>query len=571
MTIQQKVRLMIMLLVGLMMSFDVMAEESSNKLSMPTLFADHMLLQRDIPCHIWGWGRPGTAVSVAFNGQNQQTTVAADGNWSLKLDAMDALSTGSELVVKDDRSELSFSNVVVGDIWICSGQSNMGVGVDRLKGVAPELWEDIVETTDYPNVRYMNVKEVKSPFEENRDISVQVDWTALTKDVDLSRLRPSGIGFIFATRLHRELDIPVAFIQSAIGSSAIETWTSREALMSSEEGKLIIDTWAKVQNNYSDERLKEYVDAEIREAQARGDDKQASKMKDPRHWPKEPIASRLHPCSAFNGMIAPLTKMSIKGVIWDQGEANTNRAWQYRELLPLMISDWRKHWEQGNGSAAKTLPFYQVQIQDWRQPLDRSQRPPSSGDACAEIRDAQRYAAEITENCEIVCTIDHREGGDTHPLLKNIPGERLAAVALARTYGKQIQWRGPSFKSAEVKDGQIQITFDGLGKGLMVGERSGHMVQGTAVDQALDYFAIAGADMKYVWAHARIDGDQVLVWNDAIKDPRYVRYAWEANPKGCNLYNKDGWPATPFRTDELPYKTRDKNKPLEESDWYSQH
>ena len=264
-------------------------------------------------------------------------------------------------------------------------------------------------------------------------------------------------------------------------------------------------------------------------------------------------------------MIAPLTKFTIKGVIWDQGEGNASRAWQYRELMPLTISDWRTYWKQGNGKEAAALPFYQVQIQDWRGALDRSVAKPSAGNSCAEIRDAQRYVADMTEHCEMVCTIDHHENGNTHPMLKNIPGQRLAALALAKTYGKEIQWRGPTFKSATVEGDQLRVYFEGADQGLMVGRRTGHRVHAEPVDQELDYFAIAGADGKFVWAKAKIDGNTVLVWDEAITNPKYVRYAWEANPESCNLYNQEGWPATPFRSDDLPYVTRSKEKPFRET------
>jgi sialate O-acetylesterase len=267
-------------------------------------------------------------------------------------------------------------------------------------------------------------------------------------------------------------------------------------------------------------------------------------------------------------MIAPLTPMTIKGFIWDQGEGNVSRAWQYRELLPLLISNWRTYWKKGNGESAAKLPFYIVQIQDWHKEIDRKVISPSLGNADAEIRDAQRYVADQVENVAIVTTIDHHEGGNTHPMLKNIPGERLAAVALAKTYGKEVVWRGPTFKEKKIEGDKVRILFDGVGKGLMVAKREGASIFGKPVDLPLDYFAIAGADHVYYWANAKIEGETVLVWSDKVKSPVDVRYAWECNPTEANLYNQDGWPATPFRTDDLPYSTFGKEEPLSKTAFF---
>jgi sialate O-acetylesterase len=478
---------------------------------------------------------------------------------------MKAQAAGKELSISGQGKDNTFKNVVVGDVWICGGQSNMGVGVERVKEASPELWQQVVETTDYPNIRYMCIAEVTSPFAENPDVQVQATWTPLDKTVDLSKLRPSGVGFFFARMLHRELNVPIGFIRSNIGGSGIETWMSMDALRSIETGRRIVENCAEVQKNYSKEKLQKYMDEEYAKAEAKGDKKQMERLKNPSALPKEPVKSRQHPNTGFNGMIAPLTKITVKGFIWDQGEGNAGRAWQYRELLPLLISDWRKYWKQGNGEAAASLPFYIVQIQDWGREIDRSKVAPSQGSANAEIRDAQRFVADTTDNCAIAVTIDHHEKGNTHPMLKNIPGERLAAIALAKTYGKEIVWRGPTFKEKKVEGDKIRIIFDGVGKGLMSGKREGSNVKATPVNQPLDYFAVAGDDNVYVWANAKVDADSVIVWSEKVKNPKNVRYAWEANPEGCNLYNKDGWPATPFRTDDLPYETKGKEEPLNKS------
>lgn len=523
------------------------------KLKMPVIFSDNMVLQRNIPCNIWGWGKSGSQVTVNFNEQKKVTIVKANGGWSLKLDSMKAQADGKKMTIKTKNSILVFKNVVVGDVWICGGQSNMGVTIGRMKKVAPKLWDKDIKNTDLPNLRYMSVREIYSPFKEKRDIRIQQKWIPLNKDIELLRLRPSAIGFIFARRLHIELKIPIGFIRSNIGGSGAEAWMSMKTLRSVKSGNIILNDWARMQKEYNTGESKKYINAQYAKAQAKGNKRNMRRWKN--KSPKEPVKSRQHPNAGFNAMIAPITKYSIKGIIWDQGEHNAARAWQYRTLLPLLIADWREYWKQGNSDVAAQLPFYQVQIQDWKRTLDRTKKMPSTGNDVAEIRDAQRHVADITANCEIVCTIDHLEGGNTHPLLKNIPGERLAAVALHKTYKKDIQWRGPTYKSAKIEGDKIRISFNGVGKGLMIGKRQGSHDKGTPASGELDYFAIAGDNNQFVWAKAKIDGKTVLVWNSKVKSPKYVRYAWEANPKGCNLYNQEGWPATPFRTDSLPYKT----------------
>ncbi len=543
----------------------------SAELRLPGIFTNDMVLQRGLPIHLWGWSAAGSSVTAEFQGSSVGAQSDATGSWSLYLPAHQANGKGASLKISDGTSRIELHNVVVGDVWICGGQSNMGVGVERMKTVAPDVWAEIVATSDYPNLRYFAVREQLSPFEEKTDIAGSGSWTPLSKDTDLSRLRPSGIGFFFARKIHRATNVPIGFIRSNIGGSGAECWMSMTTLRSCADGELIVDVWKQTQSNYSEEKVQAWIDDTIKKAEVKGDTNTVKRYRNPAARPKEPVKSRHHPNNGFNGMIAPITGMTIKGIIWDQGEYNSGRAWQYRELLPLVISDWRKYWAKGNGDAAEKLPFYQVQIQDWGRPTLRNTAAPATQAFGAEIRDAQRYVADSVEHCEIAVTIDHHEGGDTHPLLKNIPGERLGAIALKHDYHHDIQWRGPTFREMKIEGNKIRLSFEGTGKGLMVGRRSGGNVAAVEVDEPLAFFAIAGDDNQYLWADAVIEGNEVIVSNKSISQPKNVRYAWEGNPEGCNLYNRDGWPATPFRTDALPYASEDRREPHSRDAFFMTH
>jgi len=324
----------------------------------------------------------------------------------------------------------------------------------------------------------------------------------------------------------------VGLIHSSWGGTPAESWTSMAGLQSDPMYKHILERWEKVLANYPqakadfDKKLDQWKEV-AKKAKAEGE-KPPDKPRKP--WgPGHPWT----PAGLYNAMVSPLVPYAIQGVIWYQGESNADRAWQYRKLFPLMIEDWRASWGQG------PFPFLFVQLANWQE------RQPEPGESdWAELREAQLMTLDLP-NTGMAVTIDIGEAEDIHPKNKQEVGRRLALNALANTYGKEVVYSGPIYKSMKQKGNKIVLSFSHTDHGLEA--RGGGPLKG---------FAIAGEDRQFVWANAEIDGTKVVVWSDELAEPVAVRYAWAINPE-CNLYNGAGLPASPFRTDDWPGVTVD--------------
>lgn len=497
------------------------------------LFTDNMVLQRGIKVKVWGTAEAGEKVTAAICGQTATATADAAGKWKLELAPLKAgcpfemTVTG---VVGDKSAAKTLKNVAVGDVWICSGQSNMEFGMRGVKNAQEEI-----AAANYPMIRHFAVR-------KNVQDTVVDTVTADGNGWKVCTPQEAGgftaVGYFFGRDLHKTLNIPIGLIHTSWGGSFAESWTTRATLLSDPDFKPTLERSQAQLLSYAQEicKVADVVKTWAVEAEkAKADGKDIAPMPVVPELPRNPLANWEFATSRYNAMIAPLIDYAITGAIWYQGESNAGRAWQYRKLLPAMIADWRKAWGQGD------FPFYIVQLANF---MDARNEPCEAD--WAELREAESMTAKNVPNCGLAVIIDIGEARDIHPKNKQDVGGRLALAALAQTYGEKIVYSGPEYESMKVDGSQIILKFKHVGGGLV------------AKDGDLKQFAIAGEDKKFVWADAKITGNTVVVSSDKVAAPVAVRYAWQANPEGCNLYNKEGLPASPFRTDDWQLITFDR-------------
>ena len=495
------------------------------ELGVPHFFSDHMILQRERAAAIWGKADAGAEVNVAFKGKSASAKAGADGKWRAQIETGAADAAGAVLTISAGKDKIEIQDVLVGEVWFASGQSNMFYTMNR----SPE-YAGLIAEANHPALRMFNAPLVTA--EENQD-DIEGVWQASTPE---SVPGFSAVAFFFARKLHLELGIPVGVIKSAWGGKPVETFTSREALNTLPGTKALVD--AMVQDEASFDQAK--ADAayatkleQWKSAMAAAKGKSAEERKRlPKKpdAPKRPLLTEGRPGVLFAAMIHPFVGYTMRGAVWYQGEGNARPgAVPYDQTLPLMINDWRKRW-------ADEFSFYYVQLASYHAPSTA----PGTPDSWALTQDRMRLVLATTPKTGMAITNDVGEANDIHPKNKKDPGERLARWALAKDYGKELIYSGPLFRSSAVKDGAIRVTFDQSGTGLK--SRDGG---------ALKRFEIAEADKVWKWADAKIDGtDSVLVSSADVKAPVAVRYVWAANPEGANLVNSDGLPASVFRTDD---------------------
>lgn len=484
---------------------------------LPAIFGNHMVLQRDQKDPIWGTADPGEEVRVTIGEQTQATTAGEDGKWRVVLEPMPA--GGPHVMTVEGKNRVTFDDVLVGEVWICSGQSNMQWPVSISND--PDL-ESM--TADFPQVRLISVpnKGTQEP-QDDFDGQWQVCTTESVKDF-------SAVGFFFGRLLNQALDVPVGLIDDAWGGSACEAWIRRDLLEADEKYAPLIERWKQIEAAYpaaKEEYEKKLAEWEEAAEAAKAEGKEAP----PRPGnPDGQMSGNSRPGNIYNGALKPTIGYGIRGAIWYQGESNASRAYQYRDLFPLMIESWREEWGQGD------FPFYWVQLADFK----AEKAEPADSD-WAELREAQTLTMDRLPNTGQAVIIDIGEGKDIHPRNKQDVAKRLARLALAKDYGIEIAHQSPRFKSMEVKDGKAILTFDHVGEGLKtfdVAEARG--------------FTVAGSDHTFHNAEAKVIGkDQVEVSCPDVTEPAAVRYAWADNPI-CNVFSSDGLPMTPFRTDDWP-------------------
>ena len=487
------------------------------------LFTDGAVLQRGIAVPVWGTADDGEKVTVKIQDQ-EVSTKARDGKWMVKLAELKA--GGPFTLAIEGKNKVEVADVLVGEVWVCSGQSNMEWTLEK----AAEF-EAAKAKSDDPMLRLYTVAKAVSdePLAtlDRKESPGQRAW--LSSDAE-SAAKFSAVGYFFGRDLRKALDVPVGLIHSSWGGTAAEAWTSRKTLESNPDFKGLLDDYERALARYPQALEKYEADrAAYREkaAQAKAEGKAAPSAPRPPVGPKSP-----HPAGLYNAMLAPLQPYAIRGAIWYQGEANAGRAYQYRTLFPAMIQDWRQTWGQGD------FPFLLVQLAPYRKIVDQ----PVESD-WAELREAQLMATHTLPKVGMAVITDVGEEDDIHPKKKEPVGSRLALAARSIAYGEEIVGTGPEYIGNSVKGDRVTLRFKNVGQGLV------------AKDGPLKGFAVAGEDRKFVNADAEIEGDAVVVHSDKVSNPVAVRFGW-ANFPVVNLWNKEGLPATPFRTDDFPMITQ---------------
>ncbi|GAA4381202.1 sialate O-acetylesterase [Hymenobacter koreensis] len=621
---------------------------------LPRLIGDGMVLQRGTPVQVWGWADKGEAVAVSFQGKTYRATAGPDGKWRVQLPALKA-GGPYEMTLKGS-NQLTLRDILVGDVWVCSGQSNMELPMARVRDKYP----DVVAQATNPQIRQFDAPTRYAVSGPQADLP-SGRWTAATPQ---SVLQFTAVGYFFARELHAKYKVPIGLIRAAVGGSPAESWLSPEALKAfpayqqralqlkdsltnvarvqqqeqatsnawyrqlrqQDQGFAKGQTpWTSPSHNAADWKtinipgywadqglgpvngvvwfrkevevpaamagqparleLGTIVDADsvylngqfvgttsyqypprkydlpagvlkpgknvlvvrVINSSGRGGftlDKpyelraggQTLNLRGPWQYKlgarAEPLASstffQWQPGVLYNGMVAPIAPYTVKGVIWYQGESNTKQPREYQQLFSALITDWRRAWQQPN------LPFLYVQLANF---MEAKEQPAES--SWAELRDQQRRTLAAVPHTAMAVAIDAGEWNDIHPLDKVTVGQRLALAARREAYGEtDVAASGPLYQGMKVNGNKVTLSFSNTGGGL------------TAKGGELRHFAIAGPDQQWVWAQARIEGDQVVVWNEQVTSPVAVRYAWADNPQGANLYNRAGLPASPFRTDK---------------------
>lgn len=465
---------------------------------MNALFGDHMVLQRDMEVPIWGMAGPGEGITVSFAGQSVATKADAEGKWMVRLKPLAASSQPRELRVRGS-NELVFSDVLVGEVWLCSGQSNMGLSVARSDHTPEDLTVD-----DSPPIRLMKV--TKNPSRTPAFDLLKSKWTLATPEFVNSF---SAVAYFFARQIGEKQNVPIGLIAPFYGATPAEAWVSLEGLGKSPSlSPYVAEFEAATSRKPAPSAVESDNDSPSADA---GPGKKGGAKKDSQ------IATYL-----YNGMIHPVQPFGIRGVIWYQGENNAKEredAERYAVLFPALIADWREKWGQGN------FPFLFVQLAGWR-----------PGENWPWLRDAQLKSLSVPATAMAV-TLDIGEAKDIHPKNKKDVARRLALAARHVAYGEDIVHSGPIFESMTLSGNSARLKFAHAGGGLCAGKDASAL--------PLTGFEIAGADNNFVKADAAIDGNAVVVSNDSVPVPKAVRYGWSGFPD-ANLYNKEGLPASPF-------------------------
>jgi sialate O-acetylesterase len=486
---------------------------------LPGVFGEHMVLQREQPVPVWGWAEPTEKITVTLAGQSAQATADASGRWSVRLDALSA--GGPHVLQVQGRNTLELGDVLVGEVWLCSGQSNMAMAVGGVVNRDAE-----VAAANHPQIRMATV--ARETAEEPQS-DCKAPWQVCSPQTVAGF---SAAAYFFGRELQQKLQVPVGLINSSWGGTPIQGWTSVTAQTAVPELAPLVESFQKSLAAYDPKAAQERYEKQLQvwkndEAKAKDAGTRAAVARRKPRPPQDPRLAPGSPGRLFNGMIHPLAPYAIRGAIWYQGEANAGGAKLYGLQLRTMITEWRTLWKQD------AFPFLFVQLPNFMQ----AQQQASETAGWPLIR--EQFLQTLTlANTGMAVTIDIGEANDIHPKNKQDVGLRLAQWALAKTYGKAVAACGPLFKSARCDGEKIIVSFDHLGGGLAA--RGGDKLKG---------FAIAGADKKFVWAEAKIVGETVEVRGPEVKAPAAVRYAWANNPD-CNLVNQAGLPASPFRTDD---------------------
>ena len=476
------------------------------------LFQDHAVLQRDQPVPVWGQAEAGEHVTVAFKGQQFGTTASADGRWIVYLDALETSAQPADLVVTG-KNTVTITDILVGEVWLASGQSNMEWPLSQSKDAAKEIAE-----ANFPLLRQIKIDRTvaSKPMAEVKSSG----WQPVTPETASNH---SAVGYFFARELHRKLGVPIGLIESTWGGTAVEAWMSDATLRATASFPAVDARWQKDLAEFPDRQAKYPGE---REAFLKADEiAKATKTKNPLKYPPPPIGpgTPYEISGLFNGMIAPLQPYALRGMIWYQGEGNWPRPTEYAELFPAMIRSWRAGWGQGD------FPFYFVQLANFGAFEDPTQR------GWALLREAQTQAL-LLRATEMATAIDIGDPKDIHPRNKQEVGRRLALIAKVQAYNIAGDFSGPMFERVMREGAALRVYFSHAGTGLI------------SYDKPVQSLEIAGADQKFYPANGKIERGTLVVTAREVKEPVAVRYAWSNSPV-ANLYNGAGLPAPPFRSD----------------------
>ncbi len=494
----------------------ILSVELRGELTLHPLIGDHAVFQRNVPFPVIGKSDPGSEVVVNWQGKDYQAKVGADGKWLVRLDPSPANEKGQVLKVKSGTNSIEVSDILIGEVWLASGQSNMEWPLNKCGAQMAEA-----ESAEDPRLRLAWVSRATAPLPAE---SVKTSWRSATKSTALTF---SAVGYFFGRELRKTTQVPIGVIQSAVGGTPAEAWTPIEFLEAeSDFAKAVNDR--KEYPNWHPKLLAKYekdkaaYDLALAEAEKTGA-KPPKKIREPHSPEKNPnLASVL-----WNGMIHPLVPYPIRGVIWYQGESNAYRAEVYEKLLTGMIGAWRKAWGQGD------FPFLIVQLTDFNYNEDGA-----TGVKWAQLRDAQSAVADHVPQTGLAVTLGLGDAEDIHPQRKMEVGERLALWAKKIAYGKDVACQGPVFDSVKYSGAEAIVSFRPLKGELKSSDQ-----------KEVGGFAVAGSDKQFKPAQVKLGKNQVILKSSEVANPAFVRYAWCNRPADANLTDESNLPARPFRTD----------------------
>ena len=488
---------------------------------LPAIFSDHMVLQQHMPLGVWGWAAPDERIEVRLRSQRVSTTADRQGRWQVTL-APETAGGPDELVVAGATVTKRFTDVLIGEVWIGSGQSNMQWEVRQAQDADKEI-----AAANHPRIRLFSVKRVTAtaPKDDVTPMDAAPTWMVATP---ASVTNFSAVGYFFSRELQQARgNVPIGFIHSSWGGTPAEAWTRRDVLAEDSALQPLLAQYRRIEGEYPSQRYgyerRLPIWSEALKAWQAANPKPETPipgMPAPRGGPEDPH----RPASLWNAMIAPLTPFAIRGVLWYHGETNALRAWDYQRLMTALIQDWRRAWNRGD------LPFLFVQLANFRQ------NPPNPGASWwAEVREAQRLTLGLP-NTGMASAIDIGNPLDIHPTNKQEVGRRLALSARAVAYGERIVSAGPEYAGMTIEGSRIRVRFRHAGGGLVLDAAKGSS------------FVVAGVDGVFKPATAVVDGEAVVVSSPDVAAPIAVRYAWADDPV-TSLRNTEGLPASPFRTD----------------------
>ena len=478
------------------------------QVKLPALVSDHMVLQQNAKVNLWGWASPNEKITIQPGWQNDAIQIIAnpDGNWKVPVDTpQGSQKPYSIIITASNRIELN--NILIGEVWICSGQSNMYFPV----GKEEKTWktgvvnyQEEIKNANYPAIRLFTVLTNASPKPLD---DVSGSWAACSPNTIKNF---SAVAYFFGRDLYQKLGVPIGLISTSWGGTKAEAWTPQNVLESNTDFLTILEEDAKNEKIYQ-EKLETYY------LNLRNEQSAANVLKEEIKKPKKEANKASY--VLYNAMLHPIVNYTMKGVIWYQGESNSGKAKLYQTLFPAMVKSWRDDWKQGD------FPFYYVQITP-----HKGQTP--------EIREAQLLSLKTIANSGMVVTTDVGNATNIHPEDKQTVGHRLALIARAKIYGEnKLVYSGPIYSHLKIKKKRIQLFFDNVDSGFKKPAEN------------LKEFEIAGEDKIFYRANASIDGKTVIVSSEKVKNPVAVRFAWKPIPEP-NLFNAENLPASPFRTDD---------------------